>query len=126
MRRILLFLSIILLSVSCKKSNNGGSTVEYKFTSDVSASYKIEYSSDVDNVNTETFQGTSWTKTVILKRNPSFANISTARLVAYPPSTWPASVTSAHVNLKILVNGVEKANSDTVMTTGSVFQLYTF
>lgn len=126
MRKIVLFLTVILLSVSCKKSKPEGSSVEYKFTSDVSASYKIEYSSGVDMLNTETFQGISWSKTVILNRNPDFANITTARLVVYPPSTWPASINSAHVNLKILVDGIEKVNTDTVLTNGSVFQLYTF
>jgi hypothetical protein len=131
MKKIILFAIIVFLSVSCKKSSNSdGSSVQYQFTSDVSATYTIEYSSDVDMVNTETFQGTSWSKTVTAKRNPGFANITTTRLVAYPPSTWTNTTTKAHVNLKILVNGNVKANTDTVMTAsnvgGGIFEIYTF
>lgn len=131
MKKIVLFAAIIFLSVSCKKSSNSdGSSVQYQFSSDVSATYKIEYASDVDMVNTETFGGTSWSKTVTAKRNSGFANITTARLVVYPPSAWTNTTTKAHVNLKILVNGTVKANTDTVMTalnvSGGIFQIYTF
>ena len=130
MRKIVLFFAITLLSISCKKSGSDGSSVQYEFTSDVSAIYTIEYSSDVDIVHTETFQGTSWSKSVIAKPNSAFANITTARLVAYPPSTWANTTNSAHENLKILVNGNEKAKTDSLMTASNVgigiFMLYTF
>jgi hypothetical protein len=56
MRRFVLFLSIVILSISCKKSSSGDATVQYQFTSDVPASYKIEYA-DADMVHTESFQG---------------------------------------------------------------------
>jgi hypothetical protein len=129
MRRFVLFLSIVILSTSCKKSSSGDATVQYQFTSDVPASYKIEYA-DADMVHTESFQGTSWSKSVVLKSDPSVNNIRIARLVAYPPSSWANTTNQAHVNLKILVDGTAQVNKDTLMTgshAGSgIFQIYSF
>jgi hypothetical protein len=130
MKQFVLFLTIILLSVSCKKSGSDDASVQYQFSSDVSATYKIEYSSDVDMVSTESFQGTSWSKSVIAKRNPSFANIALARLVVYAPSTWANTANNAHVNLKIVVDGAVKVNKDTLMTASNIdmgiFELLSF
>src|SRR6187397_111374 len=115
MKRFVLFLSIVILSVSCKKTKSDDTTVQYQFTSDVSANYKIEYA-DADMVHTENFQGTSWSKFVVLKKDPAVGNIRIARLVAYPPSTWANTTDKAHVNLKILVNGTAQVNKDTLIT----------
>jgi hypothetical protein len=129
MRQFVLFLTIIFLSVSCKKTSSGDASVQYQFTSDVSANYKIEYA-DADMVHTESFQGTSWSKSVVLKSDPALANIRLARLVAYPPSTWANTTDKAHVNLKILVNGTVEVNKDTLMTgshVGSgILEIYSF
>jgi len=130
MRKSVLFLAIIFLSVSCKKSGFDDASVQYEFSSDVSAIYRVEYASDVDMVNTESFQGTSWSKSVIAKRNPAFSNIALARLVVYAPSTWANTANKAHVNLKIVVNGDVKVNKDTLMTAANVdmgiFELLSF
>lgn len=130
MKRIALLLAVIFFCLSCKKSGSDSSTVQYTFTSDVAASYTVEYSSDVNNVQRETFQGTSWSKTVTLKPDPGFNNIKTARLVAYPPSTWANTTNKAHVNLKISVDGSVKSNTDTTMTASHVgsgiLQIYTY
>jgi hypothetical protein len=130
MKRFVLFLSIVVLSVSCKKnSSSDDATVQYQFTSDVSASYKIEYA-DADMVHTENFQGTSWSKSVVLKKDPAVGNIRIARLVAYPPSTWANTTDKAHVNLKILVNGTAQVNKDTLITgshaSSGIFEIYSF
>jgi hypothetical protein len=128
--RILLFLMVISLSVSCRKSASGSTGVQYQFSADVSASYTIEYSSDIGTIHTETLQGKSWSKAVTAKTNADLGNITTARLVVYPPAAWANTANSAHVNLKILVNGSEKANTDSVMTSSNIgigiLQLYTF
>jgi hypothetical protein len=128
MKPFVLFLTLFILLISCKKSNSDDATVQYQFTSDVSAAYKMEYG-DADMVHTETFQGTSWSKTVILKRDPAVGNIRIARLVAYPPSNW-GSTDKAHVNIKILVDGSVKVDKDTLMTTSNtgpgIFEIYSF
>jgi hypothetical protein len=130
MKQFVLLLTVIFLSVSCKKSGSDDASVQYEFTSDISSTYRIEYSSDVDMVNTESFQGTSWSKSVIAKRNPNFSNIALARLVVYPPSSWANTASKAHVNLKIVVNGAVKVNKDTLMTASNVdmgiFELLSF
>lgn len=130
MRQFLLVLAVIYLSVSCKKGDSDNANVQYEFSSDVPATYKIEYSSDIDMVQTENFQGTSWSKSVIAKRNPAFANIRLARMVAYAPSGWANTTNTAHVNLKIIVDGNVKVNKDTLMTASNVnvgiFELISF
>ena len=130
MKQFVLLLTVIFLSVSCKKSGSDDASVQYEFNSDISSTYRIEYSSDVDMVNTESFQGTSWSKSVIAKRNPNFSNIALARLVVYPPSSWANTANKAHVNLKIVVNGAVKVNKDTLMTASNVdmgiFELLSF
>jgi hypothetical protein len=129
MRRFVLFLTIVVLSVSCKKSSSGDATVQYQFSSDVSASYKIEYA-DAEMVHTENFQGTSWSKSVVLKSDPSVGNIRIARLVVYPPSGWASTTDKAHVNLKIVVDGTTQVNKDTLMTgshaSSGIFEIYSF
>jgi hypothetical protein len=130
MKQFVLLLTVIFLSVSCKKSGSDDASVQYEFNSDISSTYRIEYSSDVDMVNTESFQGTSWSKSVIAKRNPNFSNIALARLVVYAPSSWANTVNKAHVNLKIVVNGAVNVNKDTLMTASNVdmgiFELLSF
>ena len=129
MRQFVLLLVITFFSISCKKSSSGDASVQYQFTSDVSATYKIDYA-DAEMVHTESFQGTSWSKSVVLKRDPSVANIRIARLVAYPPSGWSSTTDKAHVNLKILVDGVVQINQDTLMTGSNagagIFEIYSF
>lgn len=130
MKKIALYLSLISLFISCSKSDKDGSNFRYEFTSDVSATYTIEYTSGISDLYEETFQGTTWTKTVIAKPDPGFLNVTTGSVTVTPPASWKNTTNSAHVTLKIFVEGSEKARTDSVMTAANVGigirELYSF
>ena len=53
-----------------------------------------------------------------------------AQLTVRPPSSWANKNSSAHINLKISIDGEEKVNADTLLTSADVdagiSEIYTF
>ena len=115
MKRALLFVSVVLLSVACKKSPADITTIRYEFTSDVSASYQLDYATSKSDVTATILNGTMWSQNIVVSTDSLTHFLTVAKLTARPPSAWANTANSAHVNLRISVNGEEKVSKDTLM-----------
>lgn len=119
-KSFLYIVAFVLMLASCKKSGPASSTVRYEFNSNVSAEYKLQYATDNNSQLTETFTGTTWTKSVSVIKHEGIGNVNVARLTVYPPAAWANTSTSANIMMKIFVNNNQKTATDTVLNASHI------
>ena len=124
-----MFLLIILLLSGCRKSHPDMTTIKYEFTAGVPANYQLYYAVSNNSVAALIFNGGSWSQSLGVSKSSRPDTFSVARLTVYPPSDWSGTTNIAHINLRISINGDEKANVDTIMTgidSSGITGLYAF
>ena len=130
MKKIFLLLALFAL-VACSKKNTPAptpdATIEYRFTTNTSASYNVSYlGPDNTKVNT-TFTGTSFSKTIIANKSTGFKNAvffigltSPDKVINGTADILVDSKGSSHVNLTF--NTTNGENSTDLTFYASVFK----
>lgn len=114
MKHTLLFLVLALIVfVSCSKEKEE-QEVRYEFLADNPDSYRLEYSTDhADGTSIETVTATTWSKTVTIEKITEGWGVPTVvGVTVFPPASWNGPAKSAHVTLKIFIDGEEKATEN--------------